>query len=269
MHSRARARARALTSCCAQGTLIVSVWVTGSVITVISEQVILGLAHSLLTKLVTTPMQSMWAGLIMSMQALTNGVAFAWVDHDPNVEYLPSEITMGLVGAALLIMIPVYRRLVPQLFSPWSGAQLPVQVDRVRALHEKLSDDSPSPHVPKLLSMAVAAPIASIGAPRGVGSPRGQSSVPGSALSQFRGSRTPSTFAVNLDPLSASASSGAPTVTFPSDTSTASNQTASRRQGSVASSYAAGLGTSHQRPLSSAAGTGVPLVPSTNFDDLD
>jgi hypothetical protein len=94
-----------------------------------------------------------WLGLLQGLQWLAQVLAVLWCQVQGDA---PFEATLGIIGArsresyskpsfplylslylsqsltpvagvALLLMVPVYRSLLPQLFSPWSGAAMPAK----------------------------------------------------------------------------------------------------------------------------------------------
>ena len=74
-------------------------------------------------------MQAVWFGVLATLERSIALGAVYWVDqfsiHTP--ANLPYETTLGLMGFALLAMIPVYRLLLPIVYSPWSGHGLPLR----------------------------------------------------------------------------------------------------------------------------------------------
>lgn len=68
---------------------------------------------------------------------------------------LPYETTLALIGLALLLMIPVYRRVLPQLFSPWSGHGLP----RKPSYHSTLPTTASVPTQPFNISGSLTAAL--------------------------------------------------------------------------------------------------------------
>eukprot|EP00698_Gefionella_okellyi_P023883 TRINITY_DN8283_c0_g1_i1.p1 TRINITY_DN8283_c0_g1~~TRINITY_DN8283_c0_g1_i1.p1 ORF type:complete len:478 (+),score=64.95 TRINITY_DN8283_c0_g1_i1:97-1530(+) len=102
-------------------------FVLGSVALATSLSIILAIATALLTKLVPHAYVNLWISMVAALERLMGFVGSYWASAftTQTSSNLPYETTLALIGVAMLLMIPVYRRMLPQVFSPWSGHALP------------------------------------------------------------------------------------------------------------------------------------------------
>eukprot|EP00698_Gefionella_okellyi_P018892 TRINITY_DN5718_c0_g1_i3.p1 TRINITY_DN5718_c0_g1~~TRINITY_DN5718_c0_g1_i3.p1 ORF type:complete len:363 (+),score=70.82 TRINITY_DN5718_c0_g1_i3:99-1187(+) len=99
-------------------------FVIGSALITLSDNFVMAIGSSLFSKLVPQQLIGLWMGILQAV-VFVGKVASALLLNAATADG-PYYATLGGVGLALLLLIPFFRELIPQLHSPWSGAGLPV-----------------------------------------------------------------------------------------------------------------------------------------------
>lgn len=106
-------------------------YVCGSVLITIADNVVMSVGTSLFTKVISPAFQGLWIGILIAAGWLAQLLSVIWVGYASTQQTLnddaPYELTLALIGVSLLLMIPIYRYLLPRLYSPWSGSALPTK----------------------------------------------------------------------------------------------------------------------------------------------
>ena len=95
-------------------------FLVGAVMVTLADNVVVAIATSLYTKLITPSLTAVWIGILIGSNSTAQFLGELFLPQDD----LPYEVTLALIGASLLLMIPVYRFLAPTLYSPWSAGGL-------------------------------------------------------------------------------------------------------------------------------------------------
>eukprot|EP00698_Gefionella_okellyi_P002031 TRINITY_DN11909_c0_g1_i1.p1 TRINITY_DN11909_c0_g1~~TRINITY_DN11909_c0_g1_i1.p1 ORF type:complete len:505 (-),score=85.05 TRINITY_DN11909_c0_g1_i1:447-1961(-) len=112
--------------------------VIGSYVVLLADDAVVATSTSLLSKLIAPGTESIWLGFMLSTSATSSLLIHMYIPSYTIGVYIVSVCWMF---SALLLQIPVYKYLLPQLFSPWSGGALPRPSEHRALFH---SDDAAS-----------------------------------------------------------------------------------------------------------------------------
>eukprot|EP00698_Gefionella_okellyi_P015710 TRINITY_DN444_c0_g3_i2.p1 TRINITY_DN444_c0_g3~~TRINITY_DN444_c0_g3_i2.p1 ORF type:complete len:275 (-),score=57.20 TRINITY_DN444_c0_g3_i2:185-1009(-) len=105
-------------------------YLIGALFVTIGLNMMLGIGTGLLSKVIPPPFVGIWMGTLVAAEQVLVLIAAVWVN--PYTQFRPSMdipfvVTLCLIFVTLFSLIPVYRNLLPQMYSPWSGGALPTK----------------------------------------------------------------------------------------------------------------------------------------------
>eukprot|EP00698_Gefionella_okellyi_P017539 TRINITY_DN5148_c0_g1_i7.p2 TRINITY_DN5148_c0_g1~~TRINITY_DN5148_c0_g1_i7.p2 ORF type:complete len:174 (+),score=23.56 TRINITY_DN5148_c0_g1_i7:1038-1559(+) len=102
-------------------------YLIGAITIALADGSVTSVGTALLSKLCAPGGEGLWMGVVVCIH---RGVIEFFTTLYLSTAYSTTTyaITLVLVFVALLLQIPVYKYLIPQFYSPWSGSVLPVNV---------------------------------------------------------------------------------------------------------------------------------------------
>eukprot|EP00698_Gefionella_okellyi_P013177 TRINITY_DN3594_c0_g1_i1.p1 TRINITY_DN3594_c0_g1~~TRINITY_DN3594_c0_g1_i1.p1 ORF type:complete len:570 (+),score=111.40 TRINITY_DN3594_c0_g1_i1:1-1710(+) len=110
------------------GSIPMPTWqfVSALCLNTLADNFVMAVATSLFSKLVLPSLVGIWLGLLESFVWIAKLCAALCYYHGITIGNEPYWAALGLFAVALLLMLPFFRDMVPQLHSPWSGGGLPI-----------------------------------------------------------------------------------------------------------------------------------------------